>query len=103
MRGVWLASLDTPSEPHRLVSDTSVAMYASGRLLFVRNGALMAQPLNLARGQPDQEAVALIDDIGFVGVAGSHSFSVSETGHLAYVISSGERRRLTWLDRRGSS
>ena len=28
MRGVWLASMDKPSEPHRLVSDSSVAMYA---------------------------------------------------------------------------
>ena len=34
-------------------------------------------------------------------LSGSHSFSVSETGHLAYLISSGERRRLTWFDRKG--
>jgi serine/threonine protein kinase/WD40 repeat protein len=101
MRGVWLASLDKLSKPHRLVSDSSLSMYASGRLLFVRNGALMAQPFDLARTQLEQEAVALIDDIGFSDAAGSNSFSVSQTGHLSYLISLPERRRLTWLDRKG--
>ena len=56
-RGIWVASLDKSSEPRRLVSDNSRAMYASGRLLFVRNGALMAQSFDIARNQLEQEPV----------------------------------------------
>ena len=87
-------------------------MYAAGRLLFVRNGALMAQRFDADRGELDQDAALVVESSGFFSATVRGSASVSDNGSLAYLKVSGSgslqsffanRGRLTWLDRSGKT
>ena len=70
-----------------------------GRLLFLRDGTLMAQPFNTRRlalaGEPVTvaEPVAAYADFGF--------FSASKNGVLVYRTGGGGDLQLTWFDRQG--
>src|SRR5262249_48861225 len=111
MEGIWIASLDNPKDRRRLIGGRSNAMYSGGRLLFVRNGALMAQRLDTERGQLEQDAVRVVEKVAFAGGLGFGAGCVSENGSLAYVTAlpgiagglAGARGHLTWLDRKGQS
>jgi dipeptidyl aminopeptidase/acylaminoacyl peptidase len=77
-------------------------MYTQGHLVYVRDGALVAQPFDPVRLALTGEAVPVGEDIqrvlnsGTVGV-----FSVSETGLLAYRTGAPADYQLRWLDRGG--
>ena len=58
---------------------------AQGYLFFARNGALMAQPFDLARLALNGEARLVADDVCYSPVIGFTDFSVSEAGVLAYL------------------
>ncbi len=82
---------------------SSNALYALGRILFLRSGTLMAQPFDPRRLVTTGEAVPAAEQIqtvlnsGTVGV-----FSVSETGMLMYRTGMGAGGSLlTWFDRSG--
>jgi eukaryotic-like serine/threonine-protein kinase len=107
--GVYVGSLDAKPEdqvPKRLLPTASQAIYVpslgseSGHLLFMRDGALIAQPFDATRlqlaGEPVPVAAQLgsFRDIGF--------FSASTNGVVAYRLggSSGDLQ-LTWFDREG--
>ena len=80
--------------------DSSVE-YASGHLLFVRDGTLMAQPFDPTNRKETGEAFPLAEDVGNEGSRYS-SFSVSPTGVLVYSHGAGyTARRLAWIDRSG--
>ena len=75
--------------------DSSVE-YASGHLLFVRDGTLMAQPFDPTNRKETGEAFPLAEDVGNEGSRYS-SFSVSPTGVLVYSHGAGyTARRLAW-------
>src|SRR5262249_39044319 len=79
---IWLGSLDqTPSA--RLVNADSQAVFASGWLLFVRQGALMAQRFDLSRGVANGEPVRVVEQVP-VDSLGTAAFSVSAGGVLVY-------------------
>ena len=98
---VMLGSLDgKTNEP--LVHVSSNAVYASGHILFVRDGTLMAQPfdpssLRLAGGAfPIAEQVLF--DAGYTRAI----FSVSQNGVLAFQSGSAKMGSgLVWFDRDG--
>ena len=92
-----LASRETTS----LGNFESHALYATGRLFFVRGGNLSAQPFDIGAmpllGEPQHLGKQVgVDDVYHRGM-----FSVSVSGQLAYSRMAGAPSKLTWHDRTG--
>ena len=97
---IW-ASLDG-KDNKLLFASPSNAIYASGRLFYVRENTLMAQPFDGSSGQFNGEGVALSSDVQIDGTVWRGTFSASEDGTLIYQPgSAGTGTRLTWFDRTG--
>ena len=107
--GIFFASLDS-KESRRLLPDVSNASYvppATGsdlaHILFVRNGALMAQPVHPATVQLAGEASLVVDGVGRGPHVGFFRFSVSGDGSLTVQAATAlPSSQLTWFDRRGA-
>ena len=98
---VFWASLDG-QDNKMLFTSPSNAIYASGRILYVRDNALMAQEFDGSSGQLHEEAIPLNGDVQVDGTVWRGIFSASETGTLVYQPGLvGARQRLTWFDRTG--
>jgi len=98
--GVYLASLDQP-EPRRVVNANGGAVYAAGRLLFVRSGTLFAQRFDAGKLQLSGEPFQVASQ-----VASQNGFAVSTAGNGTVVYrgeSRPELRQLTWFDRSGQT
>ena len=103
LRGVYLGSRES-SEVTRLVASDSKGVYLpSGWLLFVRQGVLYAQRLDLARRTVIGETVRVANSVAFEPISGAAAFSVSDTGVIAYRMGSSSGTRLSWFDRAGNS
>ena len=96
---LMLASLDSP-ETRRLVATTSSGMYASGHLLFRRSTTLLAQPFDPDTLQLSGTPVAVAENVGFNPVTFQATFSVSDTGTIAYLDAS-PGAELVWFSRAG--
>jgi len=99
---IRVGALDS-KESKVVVSVASNAVYASGHLLYVREGALVAQRFDLGRletqGEPAVVAPDILMDVRFSrGV-----FSASDNGILAYQTGkSSTTSVLRWIDRDGN-
>ena len=101
---VLLASLD--SGEIKTIADTgSNAIYSQGRLLFLRENTLMAQPFDLKTLATNGEAVPIAERVqqsfspNIVGM-----FSASTSGLLAYLTGVDDYGlQLTWFDRTGKA
>jgi serine/threonine-protein kinase len=87
-------------ETRALAPSDSRGVYASGFILYVRQGTLFAQSFDAATRTTSGEPMRLLDDIDFFSPMGRAAFSVSQTGLLI------SRRRappsqLRWVDRDG--
>jgi serine/threonine protein kinase len=107
--GVYVGSLDSKPEEQSsklIAKGASPATYvpsadpAHGYLMFLRQGALMAQPFNADSLSLAGDAVPIVARVGTNG----DLFTASENGTLVYRSggSSGSRQ-LTWFDRSGRS
>jgi serine/threonine protein kinase len=102
--GIYAGSLD--SQDTTLVLRTEVrARLTSDYLLFVRQGALLAQPFDTRTMRLEGEPTQIANEVGtFVGY-GAAWFSASDTGLLVYrpdhFLSA--RRELRWFDRNGTT
>jgi Tol biopolymer transport system component len=94
-----LASAETTS----LGRFESQAVYASGHLLFVRSGRLMAQPFDTKSHQLKGEPVVVADPTPVVVPWLRGQFSVSRTGVLAYSSVGRPKVQPTWKDRAGTT
>jgi len=81
----------------RLLERTTQAVYTKGRLLFNRDGLLLAQPFDSARNQLTGDA----QPIGEPTLGAQGLFSASLTGVLVYVSGINQTRQLLWVDRDG--
>jgi eukaryotic-like serine/threonine-protein kinase len=111
-RGVYLGSLDGTVK-RRLLDDFTMIQYmaavpgdtASGAdwLVFVREGALLAQPFDTSRLEFTGEPVSLSDKVGSdLLYAYYATFSVSDNGVLVFDPSlKRQRRQYLWEDRHG--
>ncbi|MEQ1757202.1 MAG: protein kinase [Vicinamibacterales bacterium] len=100
-RDVHLASLDSEEVQSLGLSDAVRAHYAApDRLLFVRQGALFAQPFEERTGRLFGEPTQVADNLG-VNTNGSAALAVSAAGTIAYRSSSLPTTQLTWLSRDG--
>jgi Tol biopolymer transport system component/tRNA A-37 threonylcarbamoyl transferase component Bud32 len=103
-RGVWLSSLDAPSERTPLLSGTVFARYAAGHLLHVRDGVLLAQAFDLGAGELTGEPFAVASSVAIdprVPLVNGGLFAVSPRGDLVYAEQGNVGRELAWLDRAG--
>ena len=98
---VYWASLDG-KDSKMLLSSPSQAMYASGYLLYVREGSFMAQRFDPSSGTFKGEAVVLNDKVQVDSTIWRGTFTVSSQGTLVYQPGgAGSNLRLTWFDRDG--
>jgi len=106
--GIYVTDLDSTS-PKLLIPGGSNAMYADGRLFFLRQQTLVAQPFDLDRIELTGEPLVIAEPVitgGGVGIRGA--FSVSQAGVVAYETGGVEVggnadtvSQLVWLDRSG--
>ena len=88
------------AERRSLPGIRSAAKYSpSGHLLFLRGSTLMAQSFNVDRLELSGDAFPVADQVAGSRVA---TFSVSDTGTLAFIGGFSLGSRLTWFDRTGS-
>jgi len=105
--GFFLGSLDAKpvdqgSKPFasNIESNYLAPSDGSGRVLFIRDGTLVAQQFDMGRLELTGEPVAVADHVGTFGSYGY--FSVSDNGVLVYRAGPEEEdQQLTWLDRHG--
>ena len=100
-QGIYVASLDSPDV--RRVSDAwSKAVYATGHLIFGRQGALFAQPFDSVRLAVTGEPRHLADGLG-IGCCTPLSFQFSASVRVLSFWSGSDisPAQLTWLDRGG--
>jgi Tol biopolymer transport system component len=104
-RGVFIGSLDTAEPPTLLLPDVTQARYASGHVLFVQGGTLLAQPFDTERRQLRGVPFRLVEDVK-VSTAGATgptaAFSVSDNGVLVYQAALRTLSRPVWFDRKGT-
>ena len=109
--GVWVASLDG-DEARFLGKAEASAVFARspgasasapGHLLFVRDGALVAEPFDPGSRTAVGDPVPIASPVGAAHGEGGGlaKISVSENGILVYAAGSGVSQ-LTWIDRRGT-
>lgn len=98
--GIYFASLD--GKENRLVMRgfTNVA-YAAGRLLFMRDSSLMAQPFDPKTGVLEGEAERLAEDVLVDGTVWRAQFDASSSGLLAYASGGLMPWQAMWFDRSG--
>ncbi|HEY3125026.1 MAG TPA: protein kinase [Thermoanaerobaculia bacterium] len=99
-RELRLASLD--SKESRVVTRLdSMAEYASpGYLLYVRDATLFAQPFDASSARLHGEPLLVAESVHYFYGPAHASFSVSQTGVLAYQAAA-PPSRLVWFDRAG--
>jgi eukaryotic-like serine/threonine-protein kinase len=101
VRGVWVARVDG-SEPRRLLDADAAAVYAaSGHLLFVRNGELLAQRFDATSLALDGEAFRLASGISVSPGVSLASLTASPAGPIAYGTGSIRRTQFAWFDQTG--
>jgi dipeptidyl aminopeptidase/acylaminoacyl peptidase len=100
--GLYLGSLDSPDSKRIANSDTGAQFVAPDWLLFVHRGTLVAQRLDLARGELTGEPVSVADQVSVVaGVVAAGAFSVSPAGSITYRAGRTLESQLTWFTRSG--
>jgi Tol biopolymer transport system component len=102
--GIYLASLDGTERKRLLSADTAAAYIPPDWVLFVRQTALVARRLDLARGELIGDTAMLANPVDFEPSLAQGGFSVSDTGRIAYRSKNDvTQRQLTWFDRTGKA
>jgi Tol biopolymer transport system component len=112
---LYLARGITPPQSTLMVADlesgetadvmplVTQAEYANGQLLFVREGALMAQPFDPKKLEFTGDAVPAAEGVLVVSGASLATFSTSQDGILSYITGRADMQaELEWRDRSGN-
>jgi Tol biopolymer transport system component len=98
--GIYMASLDGKEIRLVMRGFTNVA-YAAGRLLFMRDSALVAQPFDVETGKLQGEAERVADDVLADETVWRAQFDASSSGVLAYASGGLTPWQAMWFDRSG--
>jgi eukaryotic-like serine/threonine-protein kinase len=98
--GIYMASLDG-RENHLVMKGYTNVAYADGRLLFMRDSALMAQPFDPRTGALQGEAERLAEDVLVDETVWRAQFDGSSSGVLAYASGGLTPWQAMWYDRSG--
>jgi len=99
--GIRVGSLDSKNVTSLLPADGMAAYARQGHLLFVRQGALLAQSFDPRSLNLSGEPLRVAEPLGFGSPPGYATFSVADSGVLAYVLGVSPNRELVWFDRGG--
>jgi serine/threonine protein kinase len=98
---IWLSALDG-SVNKRLFTCRSQAEYASGHILYVRDGTLMARPFDMAALDFSGDPFVIATPVKFLAPASRGIFSASNTGELVFLKGAEDPgSRLVWLNKEG--
>ena len=101
-----IVSVDIESGDVRpLIAGGAYPRYSpSGHLLFLRHGAIVAAPINVAARTASDQTVAVIPDVFMNPAVASGNFAVSAAGTLAYAPASAANfsRQLLLIDANGA-
>ncbi len=103
--GIYVGSLDSKDTRFLLGTEVRAAYAPPGYLLFLRDGTLFARALDPSNLEWRGEPVRIADSLAFNSSIGRTTFSVSETGVLAYRTGGAggvALKQLTWFDREGN-
>ncbi len=101
--GIYIGSLESPDIKPLSTEITGVAQYSSGRLIFVQNRTLMAQPFDLDQLQLTGSPAPLVEEELEKDPAFSDSnFSASAAGPIIFYSSVDAAPELDWFDRSGA-
>jgi Tol biopolymer transport system component len=98
---VYLSTL-VGGAPQLIHDGQSRALFASGHLLFVRDGVLLGQRVDKRSLRPLGEPRPVVSRVFHHPGSGWANFSVSERGTLAYAHGSDVLTELVWRDRQGN-
>jgi eukaryotic-like serine/threonine-protein kinase len=102
--GLYLASLDAPSQRQQVAGEWLRYVLTPGHLLYARDGTLFARPFDVEKDRRSGEPVAIASSVGaWSQVSGVGWFGVSPAGTIALFSSSGVSTdvQLAWMDRKG--
>ena len=100
--GVYVRSIESGAPAKRLFASDTNAVYASGFLLFTREGTLLRQGFDAARlTLTDQQPTAVVEPIARTLEYGLAAFSASANGVLAFRSGSDATTQFAWFDRQG--
>ncbi len=97
--GIYAASLARPQERIHLLRTETDALYASGYLLWMRGGTLVAQEFDPVHLKLAGEPHLLGDPVGQSPITGRMNIAASNSGLLLYA--SGGSNQLSWFDQAG--
>jgi Tol biopolymer transport system component len=103
VRGVYLGSLESQEVTRLAATDSQGAYVAPGWLLFVRQGTLWAQRVDLERRQVGGEPIAVADPVAFEPIDGTAAFSTADAGAMVYRMARPAMTQLSWFDRSGNA
>jgi eukaryotic-like serine/threonine-protein kinase len=99
--GIFVSELDARTNRRVLAADSAAVPAPPGALLFVRQGALVAQRVDAATLEPLGDAVQLAASVPTIGA--SPAFSVSNTSVLTYASGAvNQDQQFAWFDRKGT-
>jgi Tol biopolymer transport system component len=99
--GAYLLDLKT-RQRHFLLQTDSGALYAAGRLLYIWQDSLMAQPFDPAAGKLAGTPEAVVQQVAYDNDRWIGSFAAAESGPLLYLVgNSFGASQLEWVDRAG--
>ena len=97
---IRLGSLDSQETQILFGAITRIAYSPPGYLLYVNQGALVAQPFDSEKLKLSGDPTTIAENIAEIGENHEFDFSVSDTGVLAYQFGS-RKTELMWFDRAG--
>ena len=98
---LYVASLDSTDVTMLTRLHSKMVYSPPGYLLFVEQGALLAQTFDAASLKLTGEPVKIAEGLGYNRTLGNAAFSVSAAGVLAYQGATDDSQ-LVWYDRRGT-
>lgn len=97
--GIWIASLDNPASRKRLIGADAQAIVANGLLLYLRDLALVAQPIDLEKQELTGRANAVGINVGRGPL--QQLFASASSDVLIYGAPGSTLRQLTWVSHTG--
>jgi serine/threonine protein kinase len=97
---VYSGDLESKDRKQVLAADSNAIYAPPGLVLFMREGTLMAAPFDAGRLQATGDPFPVAEQVDWDANNNKGSFSLSQTGVLAYFPGAGSQNvKLTWLDR----
>ena len=101
-RRIMLGSLDAPNRQELVKSSFKARYVRGGHLIYIRDGVLVAQHMDVNKAALDGPVIKLVDDVMVAEVPGQAMYEASWSGAIAYQARTyGVPSTLSWVARDG--